>query len=769
MPTGDRAAPSQRAEVVDLVMDRLSVSGVDAVTVREIVERLPWGPARGPELVEHLRNHDDVLVSGRSDGPTTALKLVEALAMAFPGTVIGPRCVRCGREGLKLRRRLDGQRACSSCFAAQRTCLCVRCGREGVIAAREGEGYMCRYCFNRDTSRWENCSTCGKNTRVVRRDADGRPWCQTCAPRSPETCSACGRAGQKVHARTPEGPLCPTCYHQRKVAQCQACSVISHVVRRRPDTGTWLCTSCWTPAPVTCTRCGTAQIVKRSTFSNPVCDRCRRLVRRRRPCVECGKVKLVHSRLAHGSVCGHCYSRMRDNPRRCASCEHERPLIGRDAHGRLVCGPCIGDRRDWVCQACGRFAALFADRRCTTCVANERVRARLATCDGTLHPQLEPILRLLDVEGHPRAALTWLHSSTWGKTLGAMANRGEHFSHEALDALPNVAHVTHLRAVLVHAGVLPERNEYIESAVPWLERFLATQTPAIAAVLRPYAVWSVLRRARGRARRRVAGRGASKYVRNLVVQAGELLTWLHKRGIVLTDLTQGRVDEWLAEGSVNRQRVRDFLRWAAAQKLISPMRIPVAPRTQPEGFLTEDERWEALSRCAHDDSLDLEVRVSAALVLLFGITPTRIARLTVDDITERGDTVLLRIGQSPLPLPGPVAQLARELVTSAHTRPMGLFNRPDGAPLWLFDGAHPGKSLRPDTITTRIAAALGVPIRPARNAALCALAQDIPAPVLAQVLGLGVEAAERWSNLVKPDWSAYLAARDPRTTGPAAR
>lgn len=161
--------------------------------------------------------------------------------------------------------------------------------------------------------------------------------------------------------------------------------------------------------------------------------------------------------------------------------------------------------------------------------------------------------------------------------------------------------------------------------------------------------------------------------------------------------------------------------------------------------------------------------MSAALVLLFGITPTRIARLTVDDITERGDTVLLRIGQSPLPLPGPVAQLARELVTSAHTRPMGLFNRPDGAPLWLFDGAHPGKSLRPDTITTRIAAALGVPIRPARNAALCALAQDIPAPVLAQVLGLGVEAAERWSNLVKPDWSAYLAARDPRTTGPAAR
>ena len=234
-----------------------------------------------------------------------------------------------------------------------------------------------------------------------------------------------------------------------------------------------------------------------------------------------------------------------------------------------------------------------------------------------------------------------------------MTNRGEDFSHEALDALPNVSHVMHLRAALVYAGVLAERDEHIERTVPWIERFLGTQPAHVAAVLRPYAVWSVLRRTRVRARRRVAGRGASKYVRNLIVLAAELMKWLDDRSIDLPDLSQGDVDEWLVGGGVNRQRVRDFLRWAATPKLIPLMRIPVAARTQPDAFLLEKQRWECLSRCAHDQALGLEVRVSAAPVLLFGLTPTRIVRLTVDDITTRGDAVLLLIGKSPLPLTAP--------------------------------------------------------------------------------------------------------------------
>ncbi|MBN6057598.1 hypothetical protein JYK22_37090, partial [Nonomuraea sp. RK-328] len=53
----------------------------------------------------------------------------------------------------------------------------------------------------------------------------------------------------------------------------------------------------------------------------------------------------------------------------------------------------------------------------------------------------------------------------------------------------------------------------------------------------------------------------------------------------------------------------------------------------------------------------------------------------------------------------------------------------------------------------------GIDIRPARNAALIALVEDIPAPVLADILGLHINTAVRWANVAKRDWSAYLAAR----------
>ncbi|MQP33538.1 hypothetical protein GEO20_16375 [Rhodococcus erythropolis] len=54
---------------------------------------------------------------------------------------------------------------------------------------------------------------------------------------------------------------------------------------------------------------------------------------------------------------------------------------------------------------------------------------------------------------------------------------------------------------------------------------------------------------------------------------------------------------------------------------------------------------------------------------------------------------------------------------------------------------------------------LAVATRPARGAALCALAADLPAPVLADLLGVSVAAAARWSALAGRDHLHYLAAR----------
>ncbi len=54
---------------------------------------------------------------------------------------------------------------------------------------------------------------------------------------------------------------------------------------------------------------------------------------------------------------------------------------------------------------------------------------------------------------------------------------------------------------------------------------------------------------------------------------------------------------------------------------------------------------------------------------------------------------------------------------------------------------------------------LGIFVRPARGAALSALAADLPAPVLADLLGLSIATATRWGALAARDNAEYIAAR----------
>ena len=58
--------------------------------------------------------------------------------------------------------------------------------------------------------------------------------------------------------------------------------------------------------------------------------------------------------------------------------------------------------------------------------------------------------------------------------------------------------------------------------------------------------------------------------------------------------------------------------------------------------------------------------------------------------------------------------------------------------------------------------------RTARSAALINLAADLPAAVLADLLGLHINTAVRWVKRARRDWADYLAARaDATGTGQA--
>jgi hypothetical protein len=130
-----------------------------------------------------------------------------------------------------------------------------------------------------------------------------------------------------------------------------------------------------------------------------------------------------------------------------------------------------------------------------------------------------------------------------------------------------------------------------------------------------------------------------------------------------------------------------------------------------------------------DDSLALRSRVAGALVLLYGQIPSRIVELTVDSVmtTDTGTYLVLR--DQPVLLPPPLAALTVELAArSSQEQSTTSWTEP---PAWLFPGARPGSHFYAGRLSMALNKKLGVFVRPARGAALSALAADLPAPVLA--------------------------------------
>ncbi|MEU6144680.1 hypothetical protein ABZ848_30540 [Streptomyces sp. NPDC047081] len=367
---------------------------------------------------------------------------------------------------------------------------------------------------------------------------------------------------------------------------------------------------------------------------------------------------------------------------------------------------------------------------------------------------------MLDYETDPYQILIWLYRSDWGDLLGQLAKEHEEITHDLLDGFPShQRHVQYLRRVLVAAGILQERDEYLDGLPSWLDTLLAAQPAHVTKILRPYASWSVLRRARGRSRGRASTPSVRKYARSRILIASRFLTWLDEQSLTLATVTQPQLDAWLAGGTATHYRIRDFLRWAHSRQLAGELTVPwLGRREDPNHILDNHERWRLLRRCFHDETMPLHLRVAGALVLLYGQVPQHIVTLTRSHISVADDRTYLTLGQHPVLTPPPLAELLQQLAVAAPTGRRPILKDPRQFEELLFPGSRPQAAMEHGRLTQQLNA-VGIQIRPARNGALCSLAADLPAPVMADLLGLHINTAVRWSRLVKRDWASYLAAR----------
>ena len=515
-----------------------------------------------------------------------------------------------------------------------------------------------------------------------------------------------------------------------------------------------------TVAVPACAGCGkiTADL-RRKTASGRVCGACAARDSKG-TCARCGQAKRIYARRPEGGICSACYDKDEQVVTECSGCGRMRRAAARMPDGSARCQFCA-TRPVRTCSACGqqRTVAGTTDAGpvcCFGCVLAERAHALLAGPSGEVPAQLHPLFAALTTVTNPATEVTWLGKSRSAQLLGSLARTGNPITHDLLDDLPQSQALRYIRDMLVSSGVLPARNEHLERLAPWLEHLLDDKPAHHARLIRPFAHWFVLRRARRAAASRTFTRGSADFARARILVALDLLSWLDQRAQDLRDLTQADLDRWLTGGTTTRLAVRYFLHWAHGRGLVSDLSVPLPPRQEPERLLAEDDHIHQLDRCLTDEAMPLDLRVGGALVLLFGMLVSRITRLAKDDVIEDSQATWLAIDGHRLMLPARLAHLVRQLRDQDEQRwTLGRLGTP--VP-WLFPGQSPARPAVDILFGVRLRQ-YGINAHAGRNTARLALAAELPASVLADPTGISVGTAERWSQWAKRDWAAYVGQR----------
>lgn len=113
-------------------------------------------------------------------------------------------------------------------------------------------------------------------------------------------------------------------------------------------------------------------------------------------------------------------------------------------------------------------------------------------------------------------------------------------------------------------------------------------------------------------------------------------------------------------------------------------------------------------------------------------------------------------------LPDPLADLVLRVV--ADRQGHASLGAPDTSP-WLFPGGRPGHPISSFRLSERLRA-IGILPGQSRSAALFQLAEELPAALLARMLGIHISVAVRWQRAAAGDWTAYAADVSRRSSTP---
>ncbi|MCV7101748.1 hypothetical protein [Mycobacterium palustre] len=705
------------------ITDSLAAAGItiaDSELETLLVRADAAKPRSRQSLAAYLAEQDDPWTTPNPYCPYVFARVAYLLAQSgYPVTPVP--CTQCGHVTPKLDRVIDGARCCGWCASRHTRHICDRCGQLRYRVAATKTGGICSRCYQNDPERQETCGMCGRSHIPSTRTAEGLALCGNCA-RPKYVCAGCGRTD---HAKklTDAGPLCQRCY-QAPVRACGKCGAIGRIAVRAQHGARDLCFRC-AQAP-------------------------------HEHCAICTHHRPVHTRWPLGPVCLPCYRRTIAHPQTCESCGDTKVLVALDATGARVCGPCSGAAIDYACHNCGHSGPQHYAGMCLRCSVAQATR-ELITVDGSIRPELEQLPAVLADRGQPASTLRWLSKPATEAVLHTLASDPEPLTHATLDQCPPTNTRHWARAMLVEANILPRRDEPIERFETWVTELTAGLPAHQATLIGPYARWAVLRAARRRARRRGYTDGAANSGRERIRTAVRLLNHLDQQHIQTSDLTQAMIDGWTAGNAERSSNITGFIHWLAQRGVTaSDLSVARLRRALPSEIACEDAHHARIDRLLHGDGgEELLTRVAGLLVLLYGARLTQIQRLTTGDITTSAGSTQIKLARHPLQLPEPVGALVNELADAARNNWRA---RAHTGQHYLFPGGQPGRPIHTATLSRKLTDA-DIPERLSRNRALLALANDIPAAVLATQLGLHATTTAGWAKFAQRDWGVYTAIR----------
>lgn len=617
--------------------------------------------------------------------------------------------------------------------------------RDAVMAVAPDHRSRCRLQreLSDATTLRDRSGTLSVRAQLLGRELRTRGFTALTIPR----CPRCDRERLLTHTFQ-SNRVCDTCARILQAGPCSSCGAAEVVGRRRG--GEVYCRSC---LPVRrnprrfCTSCGATGVRIVRTTNGATCAGCD--VNAFTHCARCDATTKIAKRINGTPVCAPCLRFLRTTPRECPSCREMRLLPYLD-NGRDVCPQCADLTSIFSCSDCGSDAVPLPGDTCLDCRYNQCVRKLVSSATGVVHPSLVPLQEyMLRTRERQESTIGWFHrKESAARIIQAMANGEIDITIETLASIPRTPATGYASALLQLSGVIPPTNFERARLEAWETKLFATvDNPAIRRIVTRYASWVVNPRfpddLAHQTGNQISLQHRSKSELRLIIR---FLDMAKARGFDLSTLPQRMLDEFAADlGGTSRGRLATFLSWSRRQN-ITALALTYRTRSGSAAALADTHWRSTIARLLEDETTPAATRLIGLLAVMFGLPITTSTAVRRDQVLVGENIVRLRLGQDPLNLPPQIADLMRRHLLEVDRR------HPTSE--WAFPGLHRGRHLEPVGITRRLRR-MGIRTAAAQTAAALQLARDIPAPVLADLLGWSVERAEDWASAAAHDWTTY--------------